>query len=243
VMGRLKSLANAVRRLLESSDIDSDLAIQRQMRSDWDMRAKENARHHVATLQENWTDEDFFKSGSIWLEDYILPDFNRICADRSRKEMRVLEIGCGAGRMTKALCTVFGQVDAVDISSEMIAHARAALKECPNVRFHLNNGVDLSMFSADQFDFAVSVIVFQHIPRRVIVENYIAETWRVLRPGSLFRFQVQGCPISEQEADTWVGPGFSEEQIHGIAEMTGFEIKTAYGAGTQHYWLSFFKPG
>jgi SAM-dependent methyltransferase len=242
-MGGLKNFAKAVRGLVGSKDIDCDSPIQRQMRREWDERAKKNARYHVATLQENWTDEEFFKSGSVWLEDYVLPDFNRLYGDRSRKEMRVLEIGCGAGRITKPLSMTFGRVDAVDISPEMIGRARAALKDCSNVRFHLNNGVDLSMFPADQFDFAVSVIVFQHIPRRVIVENYIAETWRVLRPGSLFRFQVQGCPITEQEANTWVGAGFAEEQIHTIAESTGFEIKTAYGAGTQHYWLSFFKPG
>ena len=38
--------------------------------------------------------------------------------------MRVLEIGCGAGRLTRALANFFGEVHAVDISGEMVAQAR-----------------------------------------------------------------------------------------------------------------------
>ena len=29
----------------------------------WDGRARENARHYIATLQADWTDEEFFGSG------------------------------------------------------------------------------------------------------------------------------------------------------------------------------------
>ena len=45
-------------------------------------------------------------------------------------------------------------------------------------------------------DFAFSYIVFQHIPSREIVENYMREVNRLLRPGALFKFQVQGAPSS-----------------------------------------------
>lgn len=38
--------------------------------------------------------------------------------------MRILEIGCGTGRMTVPLSKVFGRVDSVDIGPEMIARAR-----------------------------------------------------------------------------------------------------------------------
>jgi hypothetical protein len=110
------------------------------------------------------------------------------------------------------------------------------------VQLYVNNGVDLSMFSNDRFHFAISAVVFQHIPKRVVVENYIKETHRVLCPGSLFKFQLQGYPIKEEEADTWVGVGFSEEQMRDIAAKIGFQIKNSTGAGTQYYWLTFVKP-
>jgi ubiquinone/menaquinone biosynthesis C-methylase UbiE len=204
---------------------------------------EEKARHFVATSQEKWTDEEFFKSGSELVDDLVSSDLAAICAGRpAPSEMRVLEIGCGAGRMTLPLSRIFGRVDAVDVSPEMIARARIALRGRPNVGFHVNNGADLSRFAKKQFDFALSAIVFQHIPRRAIVENYIKETFRVLRPNSLFKFQVQGYPIAEQEADTWVGVGFSEVEMHEVARRTGFQIKDSHGVGTQYYWLTFRKP-
>ena len=48
-----------------------------------------------------------------------------ICQGKDPKQMRVLEIGCGAGRVTRALASVFGEVYAVDISGEMVRQARA----------------------------------------------------------------------------------------------------------------------
>jgi len=219
-----------------------DAQIVEQMRKDWDERARTNGRHFVATGQAAWSDEDFFRSGQLEINDIVLSELQDICKGRNAAEMRVLEIGCGAGRMTEALSRIFGKVDAVDISGEMIALAQSALAARRNIQFHLNNGVDLSMFEDECFDFVLSVIVFQHIPRKAIVENYISETWRVLRPHSLFKFQVQGAAIPEQLADTWVGAGFSEAEIAACASKSGFRIEKSHGAGTQYYWVTFLKP-
>jgi len=211
------------------------------MRQDWDARARENAKHYVATSHKNWDDNEFFRSGAEEVRELVEKPCADICKGRSPADTRILEIGCGAGRMTLALSRVFGRVDAVDISPEMIAQARVALAARTNVYLYVNNGADLSMFSDDTFDFAISAIVFQHIPKQAIVENYIKETWRVLRPESLFKFQLQGCPIAEKHANTWVGVGFNEKQMQNIAARSGFEITQSSGAGTQYYWLTFEK--
>jgi len=211
------------------------------MRRDWDARAKANARHYAATARTEWSDVDFFASGAAEVHEIVEKDLATISNGRPPLDMRVLEIGCGAGRMTAALSRIFGYVEAVDVSPEMVDRARAALCNCPNVQLYVNNGADLSMFPKDRFDFAISVVVFQHIPKRLVIENYIKETHRVLCPGSLFKFQLQGYPIKEQEADTWVGVGFSEEQMRDIAARHGFQIKDSAGAGTQYYWLTFVK--
>lgn len=218
-----------------------DQKLLKKMRSDWDERARENARYYIATCQEEWTDEEFFRSGEIWVQNYVLKDLSAVCQQRSPTDMRVLEIGCGAGRMTRAVAKLFGKVDAVDVSGEMIARARQALRDCPNVQLHQNNGADLAMFDAEVFDFAFSGIVFQHIPSKAVVKNYIHEAWRVLRPGSHFTFQIQGVPIDEQNCDTWIGVGFTKEEMREIASNSGFEVTHSDGAGTQYYWLTFFK--
>ncbi|MGI8785307.1 MAG: class I SAM-dependent methyltransferase [Acidobacteriota bacterium] len=212
-----------------------------RMKRDWDQRALENARYYVATEQPEWSDQDFFQSGEATVKGEIIAEFTEICRGRFPADMRVLEIGCGAGRVTRALARLFGQVEAVDVSGEMIQQARAALQGSANVCFHRNNGVDLSMFGAEEFDFAFSSIVFQHIPSKAVVEHYIRETWRVLRPGSIFKFQVQGFALDEANCDTWVGVGFSEQEMRDIAEHSRYKVGRVVGAGTQYFWLTFYK--
>ncbi len=212
------------------------------MRREWDERAKDNARYYVATSSEQWSDEDFFRSGLTSVDDLIRRDLSKICRRIPAREMRILEIGCGVGRMTVPLSDLFARVDGVDVSPEMVSQAREALRNRTNVTVYVNNGVDLSMFPNEQFDFAYSGIVFQHIPRKSIVDGYIRETWRVLRPESVFKFQVQGCPIDEKDANTWVGVGFNEAEMRQIASRCGFQILESAGVGTQYYWLTFLKP-
>jgi SAM-dependent methyltransferase len=166
----------------------------RSMRDDWDRRARENARYYVATLRSDWTDEDFFASGESELYHSILTDMGNVAHGQDPATMRVLEIGCGAGRVTRALARVFAEVHAVDVSGEMIARAREALADVSNAFVYQNNGMDLSVVPDLPFDFAFSVIVFQHIPSRGVIENYFREISRLLRPGALFKVQVQGFP-------------------------------------------------
>src|SRR2546426_10315904 len=97
----------------------TDRAVLDLMRREWNQRATENARYYVATQQEHWTDEEFFESGAIWVRNYIESSLPEICNGRDASQMRILEIGCGAGRMTLALSKLFGEVDAIDISPEM----------------------------------------------------------------------------------------------------------------------------
>jgi len=67
------------------------------MQRDWDERARENARYYVATGNTDWSDEEFFASGEQAIADDILTDMINICQGKDPKDMRVLEIGCGAG--------------------------------------------------------------------------------------------------------------------------------------------------
>src|SRR5579872_5619678 len=194
------------------------------MRKAWDDRARENARHYVATSRTDWTDESFFASGEQQVAEDILTDMGNICQGKDPKQMRVLEIGCGAGRLTRAFSNVFGEVHAVDISGEMVAAASKALEDRPGAHVYQNNGCDLKVVPDLPFDFAYSAIVFQHIPSREVIENYVREVHRLLRPGGLFKFQVQGWSEMAPEAgDTWLGVGFSEQEAIDMALRCGFE--------------------
>lgn len=213
-----------------------------KMRRDWDERARENARFYVNTERTEWTDEEFFASGRQTVREEILTDMINICQGKDPKQMRVLEIGCGAGRVTRALAEVFGEVHAVDVSGEMVAQAQAALRQFPAAHVYQNNGMDLSIVPVADFDFAFSTIVFQHIPSRDVIENYVREVHRLLRPGALFKFQVQGdFTLDTDPEDTWLGVPFSEQDAREMAARCGFEARYMHGAGEQYFWLWFFK--
>ena len=227
------------------SGVMEEITLEQQlqrMRDDWDQRARENARHFVATESTEWTDEEFFASGERTMAADVLNDLGNICQGKAPGEMRVLEIGCGAGRVTRAFAKLFGEVHAVDVSGEMVERARQALRDFPNARVYQNNGTDLTVLPELVFDFAFSSIVFQHIPSREIIETYVREVHRVLRPGGLFKFQVQGDVGLEEEAhDTWLGAPFSERQAVEMALRCGFDPRYRYGAGEQYFWHWFFR--
>ncbi len=217
-------------------------SVLERMRCEWDERARENARHFIATAKDEWNTEEFFNSGRLTLFFEVLTDLGNVCQGKSPKDMKVLEIGCGAGRMTRAAAEVFGEVYAVDISGEMIAKAKEALADMSNVHLFQNSGADLQVLGGLQIEFAFSFIVFQHIPSREVIYSYAREVHRVLRPGGLFKFQVQGAPATEDETDTWLGVHFTEEDAVEMARECGFELRYRHGANTQYFWLWFFKP-
>jgi ubiquinone/menaquinone biosynthesis C-methylase UbiE len=223
----------------------AELSIEQQlekMQRDWDQRARENARYYVNTASAYWTDQEFFDSGERTVAEEILTDMGNICQGKNPEDMRVLEIGCGAGRVTRALAQSFGEVHGVDVSGEMVKLARSALAAWPNACVYQNNGKDLSVVPDLPFDFAFSSIVFQHIPSREIIENYVREVHRLLRPGALFKFQVQGdSKLQTTPDDTWLGVPFSEAQAKAMAFRCGFEPRYHHGAGEQYFWLWYFK--
>src|SRR5579859_3107885 len=202
--------------MMANLELDKQLE---KMRRDWDERARENARYYVSTGKTEWTDEEFFRSGEQTVAEEILTDMTNICQGIDPKQMRVLEIGSGAGRITRALAGLFGEVHAVDVSSEMVRQARAALADRPNAHVYQNNGQDLSVLGDQVFDFAFSTIVFQHIPSYSVIETYVREVHRLLRPGALFKFQVQGdSTVVSNPDDTWLGVPFSDEEAVRMAE-------------------------
>jgi SAM-dependent methyltransferase len=205
------------------------------MKTDWDERARENAMHYVVSGKEDWDEEAFYASGYLNTQDQIVADLDTISRGLDPRQMVMLEIGCGLGRMTRHLAEIFGRVEAVDVSGEMIARAREKLADLPNVGLHETNGADLALFPDDLFDFCFSFIVFQHIPLREAIVNYMEEVHRTLKSGRLFKFQVQGF-VHQTETDTWLGVGFSEQDMLEIADRLGFEVLQMEGQGTQYFW-------
>jgi len=221
-----------------------DQEVLQVMRKDWDERARENARFHVHCGEVNWDEREFFRSGEINVANEIMPDMARICGGtRSPCDLNVLEIGCGVGRMTRMLARIFGQVTAVDVSKEMIEQARVNVSDLENVILVLGDGATLSTLADESYDFAFSFIVFQHIPSIEVISSYCREVRRVLRPGALFKFQVQGADWDRDEPpNTWDGVSLSEQAARGLCRETDFLFELSRGHNSQYFWLWFRKP-
>jgi ubiquinone/menaquinone biosynthesis C-methylase UbiE len=220
-----------------------DTRVLKKMRSDWNDRARENAQYYVQSATKDWDSREFFRSGEINVANEVMPDMYRICGgQRSPLDLRVLEIGCGVGRMTRMLARIFGHVTGVDISEEMIRQARQNTAGLDNVNLVIGDGCTLASLPGNSYDFAFSFIVFQHIPTYSVMASYCREVFRVLKPGGLFKFQTQGFTALERnELDTWVGYPVSERDAVTLSEESGFDIEGQEGAGTQYYWLWFRK--
>lgn len=103
----------------------------------------------------------FFESGDSYVAG-VMADV-RAQLDAEFQPRRGLDFGCGVGRLTIPLARFCGQIVGVDISTSMLAEAKANA-----VRFGITNvewrqSVPDASDISDRFDFVHSTIVFQHI--------------------------------------------------------------------------------
>jgi ubiquinone/menaquinone biosynthesis C-methylase UbiE len=108
---------------------------------------------------------------------------------------RLLEVGCGIGRMTRAFAARFGRVWAVDTSPELISVADEYLAAFPNVQVGLLNGIDLREFGDDSFDFCFWYPALSHTPNPRAHVRYLREMGRVLAPGGRAYFQLNSLRL------------------------------------------------
>ena len=159
------------------------------MRAFWDEKARENATYYISSYRPY----DAQDAGEFWRwGERLTAQFLEESGLPLSGEERVLEIGCGIGRMTVPLARRFRAVVGVDVSEVMVRRAREALAAHPNARAETGNGVDLAGLDDASFDLVFSYLVLQHVPEASIVRGYLTEIARVLRPGGAFHVQVNG---------------------------------------------------
>jgi ubiquinone/menaquinone biosynthesis C-methylase UbiE len=129
-----------------------------------------------------WDIEEFFASGQREIDNLM-----EVCGFTRGASGRVLDFGCGVGRLSRALRPYFEEVYGVDISEEMI---RLASQQTASCKFLVNQTDDLHLFQSDFFDFVYSNIVLQHQRSKDLAMAYIREFIRVIRPNGTIVFQI-----------------------------------------------------
>ncbi len=110
---------------------------------------------------------------------------------------RVLDFGCGVGRLTLAWTRHARHVTGVDISAPMIEKGRQIMAGQEAVRLEVNPRPDLSLFTDASFDLVFSHIVLQHIHWKH-AKGYLREFARVCKPGGWIAFQLPSASSSSQ---------------------------------------------
>ena len=226
-------------------EIDPSTPIDFRMKKEWDARAKQNPLFAIAT---GLTPLATSVSKLVWesgindtkaILGLDTPRFEKICYQKDQKKMRILEIGCGIGRLLIPMSKIFGETIGVDVSSKMAELGQKYVADTPNCKILESNGINLSLFPDNHFDFCYSYVVFQHIPEKKIVQQYIEEVSRVLKPECLFRFQVRGIVNTKPKGTTWDGVQFNSEEIRTTAKKNNFEILEESDFKQEYFWLTF----
>jgi SAM-dependent methyltransferase len=97
---------------------------------------------------------------------------------------RVLELGCGVGRIGRELAPHCSHWTGVDISEKMIAHARDRLSNLENTAFHQLERTSLEAVPDRSLTKAYSVAVLCHMDKEDLY-LYLQELHRAVRPGGL----------------------------------------------------------
>lgn len=170
-------------------------------------------------------------------------------------EDTVLDIGCGVGRLTRALAARAGHVYGLDVSREMLTFAEQYNHELANVEWVHGDGVGLAGVADASVNGCFSHVVFQHIPDSEITLGYLPEMGRVLRPGGWALFQVSTDPevhrrlrprlktrvkamlgvAKDARADrAWWGSAVDSQALRAAAEQGGLEVERILDEGSQY---------
>lgn len=115
-------------------------------------------------------------------------------------EVKALDFGCGQGRNIHNLWNLSPNVIAVDGVDISATNCEFCKKRFANkkTRIFNNSGSDASVLPINEYDFAMSTVVFQHIPVFSIRDRLLKDIFNSLKTGGVFSIQMgYGEDLSE----------------------------------------------
>jgi cyclopropane fatty-acyl-phospholipid synthase-like methyltransferase len=202
------------------------------LRQFWSPESEGDAKFMVAGVQagedDTWNDAEQLDRLKTLLTESMPP-----------KGFKVVDFGCGIGRIARALdqygCSVIG----VDVSEEMLGYAKEYCKDT-SIRFIHSDGHGCSTgeekedrITSGWADLIVTAFVFQHMPSRDVVYDNLKDFHRVLRLGGRVVIQTNTRGTDDEERPAcYEGVRLSSKEFGEIAEKAGFnivEINDPYG--------------
>ena len=217
----------------------------------WDERARENALFYV----DNELEYDDPDTEAFWQRG---EDVVQLMLDMAGLEIRpdeaVVDIGCGVGRLTRALAARAGRVYGLDVSREMLRLAAQHNQMLENVEWVHGDGASLRGIDDTSVDGCFSHVVFQHIPDPEMTLAYVRDMGRALRPGGWALFQVSTDPSvhrpprlglrqrarrlvrgrSPRAHRAWWGSAVDPAALRAAAADGGLDVEQVHDEGSQY---------
>jgi SAM-dependent methyltransferase len=121
-----------------------------------------------------------------------LREWGLLCAD-----VDVLDIGCGIGRIERALALQVASITGIDVSLGMVAEARTRCRGLDNVAFLCVDGADLGAVARRRFGLVLAVDAFPYLVMAgpAIAAQHVADAAGLLEPGgalAIFNYSYRG---------------------------------------------------
>lgn len=201
----------------------------------WNELAEKNAAYYIMTDKSKSDSEESFKlSGEQDVRKFFLEDEVLHSVISTEKKAKVLEIGCGTGRLSEFIAPHVQTLHAVDISEKMILQAQQRLHTLTNAVFTATDGMSFQL-EDDSIDVVFSYIVFQHMPSIDIVQKNINEISRILKSSGVAKIQLRGVPTNK---DNWFyGPSFNTVAVKKLLQGTDLSLLKTDGEGQKNFWV------
>jgi len=158
------------------------------------------------------TDYDQFAKDFAATRDRAWPEFD-VFFPLIKKSDRVLDMGCGNGRLRKFLPTNLvreGDYFGFDLSQNLLDIAR---KNFPKDAFFKGDFGNSLPFGADNFDWVISIAAFHHLLDKPSQQQCLREVHRVLKPGGQVFFTTWVLPQKYYWRNFWQGRTFSKNWL------------------------------
>jgi ubiquinone/menaquinone biosynthesis C-methylase UbiE len=205
----------------------------------WDARGREDARRYSVPGGAP-TDEAAFAASGDALVDALGP----LLGWTPDPDATVVEVGCGAGRVSGALASRVSQVVAYDISRTMLAAARDRLPQLTNVVWRHGHAGDLGGEPEASAGAVLLIGVLTHLPESEDLVEALEQATRTVAPGGavIFDLRLVPEPLRLPGEDLvpphvarhpiWQGRASDLETVAAVAHQAGLEIERIAGSET-----------
>lgn len=205
----------------------------------WDARGREDARRYSVPGGVPTDEAAFAASG-----ERLVDGLGELLGWTPDPDAVVLEVGCGAGRISGALATRVSRVVAYDISRTMLAAARDRLPQLRNLVWRHGHAGDLAAEPEGSVDAVLLIGVLAHLPEPEDLIVALDQAARTVAPGGAVIFDLRlvpeplrlpgedPVPPHVARHPIWQGRPSDLETVAAVAHQAGLEIERIAGSET-----------